>query len=69
MFFLHLVSQRLARQKAAVCHIKHCSETYQIRTILNEWNLVAQQARRTRDYFDRIERGEDSQQLGHLGKF
>ncbi|CAF1384829.1 unnamed protein product [Adineta ricciae] len=61
------VSQRLARQKAAVCHIRHCSETYQIRTILNEWNLVAQQARRTRDYFDRIERGEDSQQLGYLG--
>ena len=60
-FFSLLVTHRLARQKAALCHIHHCSETYHLRVILNEWNLVAQQARRTRDYFDRLERGEDNQ--------
>jgi len=41
-----------------------------LRIVLNEWNLVAQQARRTRDYFDRVERGEENQQLnGFLSKF
>ena len=59
---LSLVSHRLARQKAAVAHINHCSETYQLRILIHEWNLVAQQARRTRDYFDRLERGEENQQ-------
>ncbi len=64
------VTNRLARQKAAVCHINHCAETYQLRIILSEWNAVAQQARRTRDYFDRVERGEENQQLsGFISKF
>jgi hypothetical protein len=66
----NLVTHRLARQKAAVSHINHCAETFQLRIITNEWNLVAQQARRTRDYFDRVERGEDNQQAnGFLSKF
>ncbi|CAF0811974.1 unnamed protein product [Adineta steineri] len=66
--WLQWVKDRIERQKAAVCHLKHCSETYQLRIILGEWNVVAQQARRTRDYFDRIERGEDNQQNGSLGQ-
>lgn len=61
------VQHRLARQKAAVGHLQHCSDTYQLRIFLNEWNQVAQQARRTRDYFDRLERGEENQQKGSLG--
>jgi hypothetical protein len=70
LFFSDIVIHRLARQKAAICHINHCAEIYQLRIILNEWNSVAQQARRTRDYFDRVERGEDNQQLnGFLSKF
>lgn len=63
------MTHRLARQKAAVGHIMHCAETFQSRIILNEWNVVAQQARRTRDYFDRVERGDDGQQAnGGLGR-
>ena len=74
MFFdqnisLHIVTHRLARQKAAAGHISHCAEIYELRIILNEWNLVAQQARRTRDYFDRVERGEENQRFsGFLGR-
>ncbi|CAF1254822.1 unnamed protein product [Didymodactylos carnosus] len=52
---------RLNRQKAAANHLTHCHEINQLRIILNEWNQVAQNARRTRDYFDRVERGEDNQ--------
>ncbi len=70
IFCMYIVTHRLARQKAAVCHLKHCSETYQLRIILKEWNIVVQEARRTRDYFDRIERGEENQQLNNfLSKF
>ena len=63
------VQNRLARQKAAIAHIQHCSDTYQLRIVVYEWNQVAQQSRRTRDYFERLERGEENQQgqgfLGH----
>ena len=67
------VQHRLARQKAAVAHLQHCSDTYQLRIVVNEWNQVAQQARKTRDYFDRLERGEENQQgkafLGEKNEF
>jgi F-box/leucine-rich repeat protein 13 len=68
--FVCIVTHRLARQKAAVCHINHCAETYQLRIVLEEWNSVAEEARRTRDYFDRVERGgeENQQSDGFLSK-
>lgn len=59
----------MARQKAAVAHLNHCSDTYQLRIILYEWNQVALQSKRTREYFERLERGDENQQgQGFLGK-
>jgi hypothetical protein len=67
---IYLVHHRLARQKAAIAHINHCSDMYHMRILTHEWNQVAQQARRTRDYFDRLERGDDNQQSGaFLGSY
>ncbi|XP_067915350.1 F-box and leucine-rich repeat protein 13 [Heterodontus francisci] len=55
------------QQTLAMKHLQHVNDQLLSKTILREWSKVAKETRKTREYFERLERGElDDESDVHL---
>ncbi|XP_059843192.1 F-box and leucine-rich repeat protein 13 isoform X3 [Hypanus sabinus] len=56
--WLRWIQIQRKRHALAMDHIRHVNDQLLAKLILREWNAVTKEAKRTREYFEKLERGE-----------